>query len=103
VQSNLIDIEDVASESRISVNDRDVVSVYAAATEDGDWSGGVLAMEVSINGSEWFDASTESGATPVTLTADGGVGNVYVGDVNFARLVTTTAAGASRPIEVRWV
>ena len=99
---DLIDIQDVGSESRILVEGRDVVSVYAAAIEDATWTGGVMAAEVSVDGNTWFDARTCAGYATPTLSADGGIQTVYTGDIRWARLVVTTAASSPTMVEVRW-
>jgi hypothetical protein len=103
VQFDRIDINDASEVSIYDVRGRETVSVYAAALYNSDWSSGVMTLQVSSDRETWFSAVYVSGARVPTLTADGGLDNVYVGDVLFARLVTTTAAGASRPIEVRWI
>jgi hypothetical protein len=103
VQLDRIDINDASDASIYDAGGRETLSVYAAALQNSDWSSGVMSLQVSHDRESWFGAVYVSGASVPTLTADGGVENVYVGDVRWARLVATTAAGASRPIEVRWI
>jgi hypothetical protein len=103
VQVDRIDIQDASDASVYETRGRETVSVYAATLDTSDWSSGTARVEVSSDREHWFTAVHVSGAALSTLTADGGIDNVYVGDVLWARLVTVTAAGASRPIEVRWI
>jgi hypothetical protein len=76
--------------------------VCAEATQTATWNSGVLTVQVSPDGVVWLTAVYVNGGAVGTLTANGVIDGIYVGDVRYVRLATTTAASAATSIEVRW-
>lgn len=100
--SLVIEANDISEASIVKVGDRVTLAVYAASLEDATWNSGVLTLQVSPDGTEWFPAVTLNGAQAETLTADGFIDDIYCGDAVYARLSVTTAASSSTRLEICW-
>lgn len=71
-----------------------LITVYAT----GNFGGGTLTVELSVNGTTWPSATYESGAS-AALSADGAV-NIYTGPCS----MRCTLAGATTPnIDITYV
>lgn len=97
-----IELNDIGSESVVRLGGRMTIAVYVAALDQATWNSGVLTLEVSPTGSEWFSAVTLNGSAPETLTGDGFTDDIYVGEMEYARLRATTAASTGTKLEVHW-
>lgn len=100
--SDIIDINDISQTDIFNCDGFEVVTVTAYATGSSSWNSGVCGVQVSHDGFQWVDAITDYGTPAGTLSADGAIDNIYVGDVRYARFIATTAASTSTYIEPRW-